>query len=204
MKVSQLNFHRTRTNAIKMILQYTFFLAFYGSIVCQNLNTGEHSSNNNNIGQRKNGMQIREGKNKQLPFHVYIIHSNENAYSSEGDRIEPMEDTIKILTVNSKISEEKKENTRKSAINRLDGNWMKYVAKNSNMPAGTLNRRIPIRMKIPRNINGDSFHYKDWHKPGYDVDANSWVPIHRNHLTDSSNTKNHQTNQPFANALTGI
>ena len=89
-------------------------------------------------------------------------------------------------------------------IRKLDADWKKYVAQNSKIPYGIQNKMTPYQMKIPRNINGNSFHYKGWHKPGYDVDANSWVPMHRNHLSDSANTKKHQSDKQFTNALTGI
>ena len=194
-----------------MFLQYSFFLAFYGTISCQQLRTEGHASNDKYIGHVNHGVQLKHTRNKKPPFRISVIHSNQNAYSSNSGLIEPVEDTIDMERLHKNQGQKafnpnKKKWERIRKHKQLDAQWKKYVARASRASTATTNRLRPRQMKIPRNINGKPFRYNEWqHNPGYNVNTHSWQAIHRNHHpSDSSDTPNRQNDRQFSNSLTGI
>ena len=102
---SQSIFRSMQTNAIiKMNLQYSFFLVFYGTFVtCQTEVTTEkvNSERNNtttneaNYVGKENAKNFQEKKNTPIPpFNVAVIHSKNRAYSSKGESIVPLHSKI--------------------------------------------------------------------------------------------------------------
>ena len=193
-----------------MFLQYSFLLAFYGTITCQQLRTQRHASNDKDIGHVNHGVQLKHTRNKMPPFHISVIHSPQRAYFSNGGLIEPVEDTVDMKRLyknqgQKTIIPNKKKWERILKHKQLYAQWKKDVARALRASTSTSNRVRPRQMKIPRNINGKPFRYNEWqHNPGYNVNTNSWQTIHRNHHpSDSSDTPNRQNDRQFSNSLTG-